>query len=293
MAFRRAFAPFGNNLNLAVIARSPRPTFSLRTLATSTSSTLAFDNLSELCKGMSDITAISRLATWDERVMMPPDGVKTRGRHKAVLATILHEKATSKELEDAITAAKRIPDLDKYEQATVRDADRNFNLAKDVTVEIEQNIQVNQVEARVAWAKAKAENDYPHFEPFLRKAVDLHKEKARMMRKDHDPYDTMLDTFERDMTAVRLVEIFDQIKQPLIDLIEEVLEKKNTCEREVHPALVGHADWDMDKQLELAAEVAQELGYDLDRGRIGELHCLGGVLCQRRYVFEALRGCSH
>lgn len=294
MALRKGFPAFGENIAIIAgltlkshtaapcsLVNCVRPTFLSRTLATgadpsSTSfenldpSSTPFEKLSDLCKDMSVLTELHSLANWDERVMMSPkpEAVESRGRHKAAIAVALHEKATSEELSTAIQAAKLdVEEYSDYQKATLRDADRNYNLIKGVPIEDMYEISEHQPKARSDWLVAKDENDYSKFMPSLDKTVTLLKKKALNMSPARDPYDTMLDMFEREMTADRLDGIFGSIKKPLQDLIRKILDKKST-QRKVHPALLG--TWDKEKQMELGKHVAGELGYDESRGRIGE-----------------------
>ncbi|MGB7918189.1 MAG: hypothetical protein WCF79_23345, partial [Rhodomicrobium sp.] len=43
---------------------------------------------------ISDLTAAASVLSWDEAVHMPPAGARARGRQKARLAALTHQKAT-------------------------------------------------------------------------------------------------------------------------------------------------------------------------------------------------------
>lgn len=205
---------------------------------------------------------------------MPSGAASSRGRQKAALAAVLHEKATSEEFAAAISAAKGVPELGPFEKATVRDAERNYKLAVGVPADLERKIAANEVASVQAWITAREKDDYQAFEPSLRETLSLAKKKAQAMRPGEKPYDTMIDQFERGMTADRLTEIFDGIAMPLKVILDKVLYMKDRCGKKVHPALLGGDDWDVTRQADLSREICQVLGFDMDKGRIGELPIL-------------------
>jgi len=45
--------------------------------------------------------------------------------------------------------------------------------------------------------------------------VDLNKQKAKCIDPNGDPYDVLLDDYEKGMTSARLDEIFSQVRQSL------------------------------------------------------------------------------
>lgn len=202
---------------------------------------------------------------------MPSGAAASRGRQKAILAAVMHEKATSDELKNAIAAAKDVPGLGPFEQATVRDAERNFKLAVGVPAELERRIAANEVASVQEWAAAREKDDYPAFEGRLRETLKLAREKAVAMKPEGKPYDTMIDRFERGMTAERLSEIFGSLSKPLKGILEKVLEMKEKSGKEVHPALLGGDDWDVGRQAELCRELCEVMTFDMNKGRIGEL----------------------
>eukprot|EP00178_Gracilaria_changii_P004418 TRINITY_DN1707_c0_g1_i1.p1 TRINITY_DN1707_c0_g1~~TRINITY_DN1707_c0_g1_i1.p1 ORF type:complete len:559 (-),score=83.12 TRINITY_DN1707_c0_g1_i1:466-2142(-) len=261
--------------------------------------------LCALCKDLSDLRAVSGLLGWDEHVMMPAGAATARARHKATLAAVLHEKATSKQLADAIDAAKLVrPQLGPYESATVRDAERNYHMAIRVPEQLERKIAANEVESVRAWATARQNNDYQNFEPSLRNTLALAKEKALAMKPSTEPYDTMIDVFERGMTSERLTQVFEEVATPLKAILDNTLRMKATCSKKVHPALLGGDQWDVQKQVDLCNEISQALGFDLQRGRIDvSLHPFTGgaghqdVRITTRYSkelpFEGIMGVIH
>lgn len=203
--------------------------------------------------------------------MMPAGAAASRGKQKAALAGIVHEKATSEALKGAIEDAKQsVTGMNEFEKAVVRDADRNYQLAVGVPAELEKEIAEQEVASVQAWVKARSNDDFASFAPVLKKTLELSKRKALAMRPEEDAYDTLIDCFERGLSADRLTEIFTSISEPLKELLEKTLAAKENCERKVHPALLGGEEWTVEKQSALCKEICKVLGFDFNKGRIGK-----------------------
>lgn len=243
-----------------------------RHLTMSTAAPKSYETLSSLCRDISQISEVLGLLSWDEQVMMPSGSASSRGKQKAALTAVVHDKSTSSELHSAIEAAKSESHLlNEYQQAVVRDAERNYERAVGVPPELERQIAKHEVECVQAWVTSRNNNDFASFAPSLKQMLELSTRKAQHMRPGQDTYDTMIDMFERGMTAKRLGEIFDSIAKPLKDILTRTLEAKANCTRKVHPALTGGEDWGISKQETLCSDVSKAMGFDFDKGRIGML----------------------
>lgn len=242
-----------------------------RAFTTTMTATTSFDRLSDLCKEISDLSGISGILGWDEQVMMPTGAASSRGRQKAALAAVLHDKSTSDTLANAIAEAKKDTEqLGPFEKATIRDAEREYKLAVGVPKDLEKQIALQEVASVQAWIEARKNNDLSSYLPVLEKTLDLMKQKGKAMNPNMEPYDGLIDQFERGMSADRLSEIFDEISAPLKELLENTLKAKEKCTRSVHPALTGGEEWTIEKQTELCKDICDALGFNFEKGRIGK-----------------------
>lgn len=229
-----------------------------------------------MCTRLRDIAAlseVSELLGWDEQVMMPKGSAESRAAQKSAMAAVIHERKTADALKTAmIEAAKEKETLDLWESAVVREAERNWQLAQGVSTELERRIAEQEVLGVQAWVQARENNDFAAFEPHLRRSVKLAREYARASRPELDPYDGAIDIFERGMTAARLSEIFQGMVEPLRTLLKEIVNAQQQIADidAVHPALEGGEAWVLSSQAEFCKEIAESLGYDYDRGRIGK-----------------------
>lgn len=231
----------------------------------------SYEHLTSLYKDISSLSEILGLLSWDEQVMMPSGASESRGKQKAVLSSIIHSKSTSDELKQAITNANTDKiNLNPYEQANVRDIQRQYQHSINVPSELEREIAIHESECVQQWVTARKNNDFNSFAPTLNKMFTLSKQKAISMNPDNadNVYDTMIDVFERGMSSDRLKEIFDGIEKPLKKILDQALNDKKNCKKIIHPALLGGAEWTIEKQESLCDEISKILGYDFSKGRL-------------------------
>lgn len=266
------------------------------TMSVSNASTApaSFQTLSSLLKEVDNISSVMGVLGWDEQVMMPGGAAALRGAQKAAMTAIIHERRTSDELKNAIAAAEKdVELLNPYQHATVRDAARDFQRKVRVTADLEREIAAHEVIAGQKWVQARKNDDFELFAPFLEKSIDLIRRKVQLQSPDMDPYNAMIDTFERGMTATRLQEIFDEIRQPLKDLLTRTMKAKRTCKQEIHPDLRPSDKWTVEGQRNLCSDLCNALGFDLTKGRIGKFTT--DVRLQSFTIYECnchLRRCS-
>ncbi|KIZ02696.1 carboxypeptidase Taq [Monoraphidium neglectum] len=114
-----------------------------------------------------------------------------------------------------------------------------------------------------AWVEARKASDFSKFAPFLQQWVDVRREAAALIDPSKDPYDVLLDDYEKGMTAARLDEIFEEVRGGLVPLIADL---KSNGQAPDDNWLAG--DYDTKDQAALCQEIALDMGFDLDNGRL-------------------------
>src|SRR5437762_5001757 len=76
--------------------------------------------------------------------------------------------------------------------------------------------------ANPVWVEARKNNDFASFLPVLRKNLDLRKQYIECFEVKDEPYDIVLDDYERDMTTKQVRRIFDYLKEHQAPLVKEV-----------------------------------------------------------------------
>lgn len=165
---------------------------------------------------MRDLTAlegISGLLGWDEMVFMPPGAAESRGSQKSALSAVVHEKKTDAEvgrLLDELSAQSG--SLTPVQAAVVRDARSSYRKAKALPAALVRRIAKLETDAYVAWVEARKASDFSKFAPYLKEWVEVRREQARLVDPSKDPYDVLLDDYEKGATAARLDEVFAEVR---------------------------------------------------------------------------------
>src|SRR5260370_3871262 len=156
------------------------------------------DRLQELKGILAEVTDLSRAAAlleWDQETYMPPGGVQSRAEQLSTLLRLAHVRFTSDEvgrlldhLEDDL--AKHPIDSDEASLVRVvrRDYDQDRKLPPDLIAEIAHAGSV----AQPVWQKARRDENFSLFAPYLEKNVELNRRIADPIGYEERPYDPLL-----------------------------------------------------------------------------------------------------
>ena len=134
--------------------------------------TMSIDLLKTRMAELSDLTALGRLAAWDQRTMMPPDGGPGRGEQLATLERLAHERATADEVGEWLDALEDA-ELDGLDAEIVRVARRDFDRARRVPADLAAELERASADGQTVWQAARSAGDFAAFAPSLRRNVEL------------------------------------------------------------------------------------------------------------------------
>jgi carboxypeptidase Taq len=181
---------------------------------------MSIDALRDRMAELSDLTALGRLAAWDQRTMMPPEGGPGRGEQLATLERLAHERGTADEVGtwlDGLEAA----DLEGVDAEIVRIARRDFDRARRVPGELAAEIERASSEGQTVWQAARAANDFGAFAPALRRNIELAREYAACFDDAARPYDALLADYDFGLTAARVQDVFGELAAQLGPLVAD------------------------------------------------------------------------
>jgi carboxypeptidase Taq len=184
---------------------------------------MSIEALRERMAELSDLTALGRLAAWDQRTMMPPAGGPGRGEQMATLERLAHERATADEVGEWLDGLEAAG-LDGLDAEIVRIARRDFDRARRVPAGLAAEIERASSEGQHVWQAARAADDFAAFAPALRRNVELAREYAACFDDAARPYDALLADYDFGLTAARLQEVFGELAEELAPLVAEAPE---------------------------------------------------------------------
>ena len=226
------------------------------------------DTLQELKDILAEVTDLNRAAAileWDQETYMPPGGLQSRAEQVSTLYRLAHVRFTSDEvgrlldhLEDELANRPFDSDEASLVRVTRRDYDQDRKLSADLVAEVARAGTI----AQPVWQKARRDENFSLFEPYLETNVELNRRIADAIGYEDRPYDALINRSEPGMTTADLEKIFAELKRAIVPLTADIARHADQVDDRVL-----YRGFDPDLQLAYALQVVKRLGYDLERGR--------------------------
>lgn len=220
-----------------------------------------YDALSERMRLLSALSQAGGVLSWDQEVMMPPNGASGRAEQMAALTAMEHEKTTDPRVGEWLAELEGV-DFDASTKANIRLMGRKYARATKVPARLATELARTTSKAQGVWAQARAAKDYAAFSPVLKTIIDLKREEAAHIAEDgQSTYDALLADFEPGMTVAVLKPLLESMRPRLSALRENIAEHAHK-----QPSLSG--TFPANAQMQLARELADVVGYDWQSGRL-------------------------
>lgn len=216
----------------------------------------AYEELMRRLGEVHDLGVASRLLEWDQLVKMPPGGAAVRAEQVATVHRLTHERFTDDAVGGLLEELRPYEDsLDagSDEASLIRVTRRDWEKARRVPTELAGEMSKTASAGMEAWARARAEDDYSSFRPWLDRHLELKHRYIACFDTPAEPYDILLDDYEPGMKTPEVRSVFARLKSELLPLVAAA-----GSDRE--PSFVGR-DFPEDAQRALSIEVMEALGY--------------------------------
>ena len=217
----------------------------------------AFDQLRVRLAEIADLGKTMALLSWDQHVMMPPRGAAIRAEQLATVGRIAHQKFIDPEVGRLLDEARGWAEQQEYdsvEASLVRTVTRDWEKARRVPPDLRAEMSRSAALAQPVWVDARKRNDFGAFLPVLRTNLDLRKRYIECFEIDDEPYDVVLDDYERGMRTKEVRRIFDYLKEHQAPLVKEVAARGG-----IEPA--AHR-YDLEAQKAFELEVVRAFGFE-------------------------------
>ena len=201
---------------------------------------------------------------WDQETYMPKGGVQYRAKQLSWLSGKMHELATCDEFRDALEAAENEDgDSSIIQSANLREFRHQFDRATKLPQSLVEKASEASSLGKVTWAEAREKSDFSIFAPHLDTLLSIAREKAELWGYEDEPYDALLSTYERGSKTSEVAAMFDSVNDELAEIANAAVEKSA-----IIPADLLIGGYPIAKQQQLNREVAEDMGFDFDNGRI-------------------------
>ena len=220
----------------------------------------AREALKELQEKMSAYDHALSLLSYDGATVAPRGTAPNRAQSMGILEEERYKLAVGPETEALLEFLdQNRGDLTPEEDRQVTLLLKSVRELKQVPMEEYVAYQRLLVEADDVWHRAKEQNDFPSFLPYLEQIFDTTRRFAGYFAPEKDPYEYWLGEFEEGLTVAFCDAFFDKVRQRLVPLL-----KKIAAVPQVEDSLL-YGDFPEEAQQALAEYLMELMGLDRDR----------------------------
>lgn len=215
----------------------------------------------ETTQKAADLNNASAVLGWDQEVYMPAKGFEVRGRQLATLASLAHEMLTSEAYGNQLQELAGRGDLADDEKRNVELSLEDYNKNKKLSAAFVEAITQQTSASYNAWIQSRKENKFSIYAPELDKMIQLKKQQASMYGYESNPYDALLDEYEKGASVALLDRVFGDVKQQLPVLLDKIKAAQQIDDSFFLRNYPKQAQWDF------SMDVLRAMGYDFEAGR--------------------------
>jgi carboxypeptidase Taq len=217
-----------------------------------------YDQLSEIHV----LHGVDALLGWDQQVYMPPKASDGRAAQIEYISLLAHRRFTEPEFMQCVDAlAESLDQPSDDDRVNVREVKRALDRQRKLPDEFVAEKARASAVGYDTWVKARPSSDFEAVKPILTQIVDLARREADLIGYVEHPYDALLDAYEPYSKL--------SVVKPLLTGLAEKL-------RTMIPGIAGkyeHIDdpkgvYEESKQYAMGREIAADLGYDFQGGRL-------------------------
>jgi carboxypeptidase Taq len=250
----------------------------------------AYDELMRRSRELGVLGSCSAALGWDEQAYMPTGGAAHRGEQMALLAGVVHERATDPRVGELLAAAEGselTSDPESAPAANLRELRRTYvrrtRLPRDLVEALARTTSLAQQE----WIVARRDSDEARFRPWLDKIVGLKRQEAECLvdvlpggvaaahgaaSGAREPgaslYDALLDEYEPGARSRELAVLFQALRELLVPLAQAIGEATRRAGKTAPADAVLKRRFPLDRQKVFGEAVAAAVGFDFQRGRL-------------------------
>jgi len=181
---------------------------------------MKFKILKDHFKESSILKSLLSLHQWDMETMMPSGAINDRALRLSYLESKIHNHNTSKKYHKLLNTLSKSK-LTKIQKKLIQESLFDYSLKSKLPSKHIIELSTVTTHASHVWGKARKENDWKVFAPHLKKIVQLKKREITFFNHKN-PYDSLLQFYERDYNTSEIEIIFNNLKEGLKPIIKNV-----------------------------------------------------------------------
>ncbi|MDR3131005.1 MAG: carboxypeptidase M32 [Treponema sp.] len=210
---------------------------------------------------------------WDQETKLPPEGVEERAEQLALIEGLASERAadskTGRLLEELGFSGENpvgggeLPAVERdFCRVLRRRYERASRLPPGFAAESARAASLSQA----AWVKARSENNFLSFAPWLETMLDFARRRAGYWGfTGAAVYDGLLDFYEPGIDAEETARLFAPLKERLSALLARIRAKSSACQ---DAGAFLERPYDTERQARYVQDLVRDLGFERRRGRL-------------------------
>lgn len=159
----------------------------------------------------------------DATTVAPSDTWEGRGKTMEIMSQVTYDLLANPENGQLLSFLEsHVEELNAREKREVEVIRRNYDQLHRIPAEeyVAYNVLMN--DAQNVWQKAKTENDFPAFAPYLEKIVAYNKKFVGYYNPEMAPYDALLNEYEEGLNTRTLDAFFARLRETIVPLITKI-----------------------------------------------------------------------
>ena len=188
----------------------------------------ALDQLHKLGKTYLAYVHAQGVMELDAATAAPKGSWEGRGVTAGILSEVMYDLIADAKNSELITYLKEhSEELDDMQKREVEVLEKNYQRMNRIPAReyVDYNVLLN--DAQAAWEKAKNNNDFSVFLPYLEKIVVYNRKFAGYYDPTLPAYDALLNEYEEGMTMEVLDAFFEKLRSTIVPLVEQISRKEN------------------------------------------------------------------
>jgi len=210
---------------------------------------------------IADVKFSAAVLQWDQETYLPPKGAEFRARQLATLSEIAHEWLIAPEFGHLLEELHTRQDLPADQQRNVALSLEDYNKQKKFTPAFVRRLSEASSRCFHTWLQARNANSFSVYSAELQNMVQLKKEEADLAGYQQHPYDALLDQYEKGATVTLLDRVFNEVRQPLKDLLARISAGRPVDDQFLRGEYPKQQQWDF------GMDLIRQMGFDFEAGR--------------------------
>ncbi len=193
---------------------------------------------------------------FDAETVAPEGGADGRAEATEVLSRasfdLLVNADTAALLKEAAADAET-----EQEKAEVRNLQRQYDEIAKIPADEYAAFTKLCSQSVPAWVKAKRTNDFSLFAPYLEKIVAARRAQAHYFAPDRDPYEVLLDSYEKGLTIAQCDAFFATLRETIVPLLADIEARGKAVRTDFLDQ-----DWPLEGQRKVSQKIMELWGLD-------------------------------